>query len=311
MKRIAVITPVKHLPGVPELLEIKGEVFYLENGTKEEVRKLILEKEVNILVCNPNKQGYKVDKELLIDTEITLVNTCSTGLNHIDLKYCKKHSIEVQSLTKDLNLTKQLPSTSELAFGLLLDLLRNISKSNQEVKENKTWDYTPFIGHQLKGYKVGVVGYGRLGKMMYSYLKAFGADVRCYDPYVDPLYVPGKPVNSLESLFDYCDAISLHVHVTDETRGFITEDLLSRNVKYLVNTSRGEIVDENAIVKSLREGKLKGYATDVIADEFGDIQNSPLLKLQNQDLNIIFTPHIGGMTIEGQILAFTHSINKL
>jgi D-3-phosphoglycerate dehydrogenase / 2-oxoglutarate reductase len=311
VRKIAVITPVKHLPRVPELLETKGEIFYLENGTKEEVRRLILEKEVNTLVCNPNKQGYKIDEELLADTGITLVNTCSTGLNHIDLEYCLENNIEIQSHTKDTDLIKKLPSTAELAFGLLLDLLRNISKSNKEVKENLTWDYTSFVGHQLKGYKVGIVGYGRLGTMMHKYLKAFGADVRCYDPYVDPLYVPGKPVNSLESLFDYCDAISLHVHVTDETRGFITEDLLSRNIKYLVNTSRGEIVDENAIVKSLKEGKLKGYATDVIADEFGNIQNSPLLKLQNQDLNIIFTPHIGGMTIEGQTLAFTHSINKL
>ena len=63
MRKIAVITPVKHLPRVPELLETKGEIFYLENGTKEEVRRLILEKEVNTLVCNPNKQGYKIDEE--------------------------------------------------------------------------------------------------------------------------------------------------------------------------------------------------------------------------------------------------------
>lgn len=311
MRKIAVITPVKHLPGVPELLETKGEIFYLENGTKEEVRKLILEKEVNTLVCNPNKQGYKIDKELLADTGITLINTCSTGLNHIDLEYCLENNIEIQSHTKDTSLIKQLPSTAELAFGLLLDLLRNISKSNKEVKENLTWDYTPFVGHQLKGYKVGIVGYGRLGTMMHRYLKAFGADVLCYDPYYDPIYLPGKQVRSLEHLFDECDAISLHVHVTDETRGFITENLLSRKVKYLVNTSRGEIVDENAIVNSLRAGNLKGYATDVIADEFGNIEDSPLLKLQNQDLNIIFTPHIGGMTIEGQTLAYTHSINKL
>ena len=309
--KILVTTPVKHLPGVEELLESKGEVFYLENGTKEEVRTKLISENIDTIVCNPNKQGYKIDEELLKGTNVTLINTCSTGLNHIDAEYCIKKLILVQSLTKDTSLIKQLPSTAELAFGLLLDLLRNISKSNKEVKENLTWDYTPFVGHQLKGYKVGIVGYGRLGTMMHKYLKAFGADVLCYDPYYDPIYLPGKQVRSLEHLFDECDAISLHVHVTDETRGFITEDLLSRRVKYLVNTSRGEIVDENAIVDSLREGKLKGYATDVIADEFGDIQNSPLLKLQNQDLNIIFTSHIGGMTIEGQTLAFTHSINKL
>ena len=74
--------------------------------------------------------------------------------------------IEIYSLTKDYDLINDLPSTSELAFGLLLDLMRNITMSNNVTKRDKTWDYLPFVGQQMKDYKVGIVGYGRLGKMM-------------------------------------------------------------------------------------------------------------------------------------------------
>lgn len=308
--KILVITPVKHLPGVEELLESKGEVFYLENGTKKEVRNKLILENIDTIVCNPNKQGYKIDEELLKGTNVTLINTCSTGLNHIDIEYCIENLILIQSHTKDTSLIKQLPSTAELAFGLLLDLLRNISKSNKIVHETKMWDYTLFIGHQLRGYKVGIVGMGRLGTMMKDYLEAFGATVLYYDPYYEHAQCKTKHVKTLEELFNECDAISIHVHVTDETREMITEDLLQR-IDYLINTSRGEIVDENAIIKTLKSGDLKGYATDVIADEFGNIEDSPLLKLENKDLNIILTPHIGGMTIEGQTKAYEWSINKL
>lgn len=308
--KILIITPVKHLPGVEKLLESKGEVLYLENGTKEEVRAKLISENIDTVVCNPNKQGYKIDENLLTGTNVTLINTCSTGLNHIDIEYCVKKSISIQSHTRDTSLIKQLPSTAELAFGLLLDLLRNISKSNKIVHETKTWDYTPFVGHQLKGYKVGIVGMGRLGTMMKDYLKAFGAVVLYYDPYYEHARCREEHVNTLEELFDRCDAISIHVHVTDKTRGMITKKLLEKT-NYVVNTSRGEIVDENAIIKTLKSGKLRGYATDVITDEFGNIEDSPLLKLKNQDLNVILTPHIGGMTIEGQTLAYIHSISKL
>ena len=92
MKKIAIITPVNHLNGVVDLLESKGKCFFLEEGTKEEVRKLLLSENIDTIFCNPNQQTYKIDQELLKDTHITIINTASTGLNHIDrdweTKYC-------------------------------------------------------------------------------------------------------------------------------------------------------------------------------------------------------------------------------
>lgn len=307
--KIAVITPIKHLPGVLDLLKTKGEVFLLENGTKDQVRSLLLEEGITTILCNPNKQGYKIDEELLKDTNVSLINTCSTGMNHIDSLYCSYKSIKILSLTTDYELIKQLPSTAELAFGLLVDLFRKISESNNKVKSTLQWDYTPFIGNQIRDSRIGIVGYGRLGQMMTQYCKAFGAEVLVYDPYVQAPWTGN--VVTLKHLFDICDAVSLHVHVTDETRNMVNNSVLNGKTKYLVNTSRGEIVNENDIIEALREGRLLGYATDVITNEFDNVLESPLLLQENKNLNTIITPHVGGMTIEGQTRAYKWAINKL
>jgi len=303
---IAVVTPVSHLDGVVELLESKGEVYFLENGTRHQVRELLLNNPIDTIFCNPNQQSYKIDEDLLWGTNVRVINTASTGLNHIDLEYCESVGIEIQCHKNDFELINQLPSTSELAFGLLLDLMRNITMSNNVTKRDKSWDYLPFVGQQMKDYKVGIVGYGRLGKMMAKFCRAFDAEVYIHDPYSDE-----SNIDTLEELFDICDAVSLHVHVTDETRHMIDYDLLSRNVKFLVNTSRGEVVNETDIIKALKECKLWGYGADVIENEFGDPSKSPFFDLENSKLNCIFTPHTGGMTIQGQTKAYKWSIDKL
>lgn len=306
MRNIAVITPIKHLDGVYEFIQTKGNVHLLENGTRHQVRELLLNNPIDTIFCNPNQQSYKIDGGLLRGTNVRIINSASTGLNHIDLEYCESVGIEIQCHKNDFELINQLPSTSELAFGLLLDLMRNITMSNNVTKRDKSWDYLPFVGQQMKDYKVGIVGYGRLGKLMAKFCRAFDAQVFIYDPYSDE-----SNVDTLEELFDVCDAVSLHVHVTDETKYMINYDLLSRGVKFLVNTSRGEIVNEVDIIRALGDCKLWGYGADVIEDEFGDPSKSPFFDLENSKLNYIFTPHIGGMTIQGQTKAYKWSINKL
>jgi len=310
--RIGLLTPISHLPGLDELLNSKGEVFNMEYDTANTIPNTIKACQINTLVCNPNKQAYKLNADILDNTVVSTILTCSTGLSHIDLEYCEANSIEVLSLTTDLDVINQLPSTAELAFILMGNLLRKIPEATDDVEQG-SWDYELFIGRQIKGLKIGIVGYGRLGKMMFDYCKAFGANVMAYDPYI--AYVntlSNDRCSSLDYMFEWADVVSLHVHLNDETRNMINMRLLSIPKKpfYLINTSRGGVVNEKAVINALIFGKLTGYATDVLADENGNITDSPILSKIN-DLNIIVTPHIGGMTWEGQELAYKAAINKL
>ena len=210
MAKIAVITPISHLVGVLELLLTKGEVFLYEESTKEQVRELLLTHNIDIILCNPNQQTYIIDRELLEGTSVKLINTCSTGMNHIDVEYCKDSNVEIYSLTHDMTLINNLPSTSELAFGLMMSLLRKIPQGQKHVAAGG-WDYTQFMGRQIDWLHIGIVGYGRLGKMMAKFCHAFGAIVYVYDPHVEwdtnwPS-IDGRlnRVDSLEALVKECD----------------------------------------------------------------------------------------------------------
>lgn len=316
MHKIAVLTPVGHLFGITDFLEELGEVYYIDLYSKEEVRQKLLDTDANIIVCNPNRQSYIIDEELLKGTQVKVINTCSTGLNHIDITYCEKNDILIQHHKNDMKLLNELPSTAELAFGLLLDLARNITLSSNHVKKGG-WDYTRWIGHTIKGMNVGIVGYGRLGKMMFNYCEAFGANVKIYDPYVrntlSDAFLLNNWSSSLEGLFEWSDAVSLHVHASEETDKLINKKLLQKcSVGLLVNTSRGSIVDEEDIANALQEGYLSGYGADVLADEYEEVRWSPLKELMIlSDHNIVITPHVGGMTWEGQQKAYEWSLNKL
>jgi len=311
MSIILCITPIKHLEGVYEKLLGYGEVIYEPEIDRDTLKVMLEVFGPEYLFTNPNKQNFLLDGDILQCGKLKVINTCSTGLNHIDLDYCKEHNIDVWSLKEDYELINDLPSTSELAFGLMMSLLRNIPKSFHSVRDGN-WDYEPFVGHQIKGKTIGVIGYGRLGKIMCRLFDGWGVDVFVYDPFV---IVPTHWYTKvgLKTLLEKSDVVFLHTHVTDETRGMVDDKFLSqmKQGSYLVNTARGELVDESSIIKSINQGHLKGYGTDVIKDEFGDIQNSKLVEFSiNPNNNVVITPHIGGMTIEGQTKAYTWAVSK-
>tara|TARA_Y100000593_G_scaffold93937_1_gene190701 strand:- start:685 stop:1608 length:924 start_codon:yes stop_codon:yes gene_type:complete len=300
--KIICITPVKHIDGVYENLCSLGKVIYEPYIGYEDLKEMITKpgNGITTIFTNPNKQEFILDEELLKYSIVTRIITASTGLNHIDMNYMK--NFYVHSLTEELDVIERISSTAEHAFALMMSLVRNIPKSFDDVKDGH-WDYEKFIGMQLKGKNIGIIGLGRLGKMMMNYCLGLGMNPKIYDPY--------NGYNDLDSVLKQSDIISLHVHVTNETRNIVNKKFLDRMKKnsYIINTSRGEIVNEKDIIKSLESGYLKGYATDVVCDEFGNIKDSEMIE-RSKDLNIIVTPHIGGMTKEAQEIAYNGIINK-
>ena len=307
--KILCITPIKHIDGVYKKLQSYGELIYEPKIDKDELKNLLNQTNADYLFTGPSKQNFILDEEVLKDSNVKVINTASTGLNHIDLNYCKENNIDVWSLKEDYELINDLPSTSELAFGLMMSLMRKIPQSFDSVRDGN-WDYEPFVGHQIKGKTVGVIGYGRLGKIMCDLFYGWGVKLLASDPYERITTARGVP---LDELLEKSDVVFLHTHVTDETRGMVDEEFISymKQGSYLINTARGELVDEVAIIESIKVGHLKGYGTDVIKDEFGDIQNSKLVEFSmNPNNNVVITPHIGGMTIEGSTKAYHWAVNK-
>ena len=309
MKTIICTTPIDHLEGLKRNLKKKGKLIYKPNINKKDLKKILEKnKRINVIFCNPNRQGYILNKEILQNSSIKLINTASTGLNHISQDDCKKLNIKILSLTKDFKLIKKLPSTSELSFGLMINLQRNIFQSFQSVK-NKKWDYTPFIGQELSSLTIGIIGLGRLGNLMANYAKAFGMRVFYYDPFKETKKY--KKIN-LKRLVQIADVISIHAHVNNQTKYMINKKILkfAKKKPVIINTSRGELVNEQDIIWGLKNKIISGYGADVIEKEFIDIKKSAIIKNINK-YNIIVTPHIGGMTYQGQLRAYNYAINKL
>lgn len=309
--RIICITPVKHLEGVYKRLEQYENFFYEPNITKNELSKRLSDwKDIEYLFTNPNKQNFVLDEEVLGHSDIKVINTCSTGLNHIDMDYCERNNIEVWSLKEDFDLINDLPSTAELSFGLMLSLLRKIPEGFTSVKKGE-WNYEPFIGRQIKGLTIGIIGYGRLGKILVKLLSGWGVKILVNDPYVQ---VDNEHCirTTMNEIWRQSDVTFLHLHVTNTTKGMVNDKFLSKMKKgsVLINTSRGELVDEESIITSIKEGHLGGYGTDVIVDEFGDVKESRLVKFSKENNNVIITPHVGGMTWEGQTKAYRWAVDK-
>lgn len=308
--KLVCITPIDQLPNFRNDLCSNFDAIFLHKPTKTELRHVLCEQKPEIIFTNPNQQAFVIDEHLLNNTSIKHICTASTGLNHIDVSYCKRHHINIVSLTKEIQILNSITSTAELAFCLMLMSIRHVIPAVESVKKG-SWSWEPYLGRQLKNLTVGVIGFGRLGKMFSHYAKCFGSKVFVYDPYQTIDNSMYEQLSSLEEMFKQCDVISLHVHVNDETRHMINEHVLSfaKPNCVLINTSRGEIVKECAIYQSLVQNNIAHYACDVLENEFSEKVESPLLRLDNRKVTI--TPHIGGSSIDAQNVAYNRALHML
>jgi len=312
--RCLIATPINHLPLIRKFISDKTHFFHIAEKINKYQLEQVLKKDHSLqyLFVNPNAQGYVIDEQLLKRINIRGINTCSTGTNHIDIKYCKKNNIKVISLTKDYELINNLPSTSELAFALMQGLFRKIILCNSKVIDEGIWDYKDVMGNQLAGKTIGCLGFGRLGKIFCQQLEGFDVHIKICEK--ENILIPKTYEKvTLKELFRTCDAVAIHIHSSSENKNLINSELLSSVKKgfILVNTSRGDICDELEISKYLKNGHLGGYGTDVLSSEFININLSPIYNLaREKKFNIIITPHVGGMTYEGQTKAFLYALNK-
>jgi len=184
---------------------------------------------------------------------------------------------------------------AEFTLAMMLNCLRGIPKY-MEAMSRKDWSYREkrnFKTYDLRGKKVGIIGFGAVARELVALLKPFGVDLLVYDPYADPMQTAASGARRVElkELLASSDVISLHAASTPETRHMLGEKefRLMKPTAYLINTSRGSLIDENALVKALREKWIAGAALDVFEQEPLE-SNSPLYDLEN----VFLTPHVAG-----------------
>lgn len=297
--KILIAEPDGYSPKAVLIYRKLGEVVTKKLKPKE-FEKLL--PQIDILVV---RLGVPVNKELLnraINLKVIATNT--TGLNHVDLEECAKRKIKVISLRGHTSFLIKIHSTPELTWGLILALIRKIPWAFEHVRDGG-WNRNEFAGHEICGKTLGIIGLGRIGKVMAEYGKVFGLNVVAVDPYVNNQEMKslGVKKTSLENLFKNADIISFHVlHVPELNKIIKVEHFrIMKPSAVFINTARGELVDELGLLEALREKWIAGAALDVMdaEDPKGKhLNNNPLINYAKRHTNLLIVPHIGGATIE-------------
>lgn len=255
--------------------------------------------------------AVRVDREALdAAPRLKVIATATTGLDHLDLDVAAQKGIAILSLKNDREFLDSITSTAELAWGLLLAVVRKIPAGFDAAKRGE-WARDKFRGHQLSGMTLGILGYGRLGTIVGQYAKAFRMRILACD--IRPLAADGVEFVDIDTLFRESDVVSLHIHLTPENTGLVGKRLLDlmKPGAVLINTSRGAIIDEPELIAALESGRLGGAGVDVIHGEWSDLRQHPMIVYARSHDNLVISPHVGGITWESQAATLRHTAVKL
>jgi D-3-phosphoglycerate dehydrogenase len=247
----------------------------------------------------------KVTKDVIDAAESAkIIARVGVGLDNVDVKAAEARKIRVINAPEAASV-----AVAELAIGLMISLARSISRADYETKKGN-WLKKDLMGTQLSGKYLGIVGVGNIGRNIGRMAKALRMNLIGYDPVPisrEFINETGMVVTDLNTLLESSDFVTCHVPATPETYHMFNAELLAKmkSTAFLVNTSRGEIIEENALYDALKAGKLGGAGLDVF--EMEPPANKDLLSLPN----VVCTPHIGAQTREAQELASTVIAEKV
>ncbi len=255
----------------------------------EELISLIPEYEVLLV-----RSETKVTQEIVSRAKkLKLIGRAGTGVDNIDLNAATKAGMLVMNVPGGNTI-----AATEHTFALLLALARNLARGDASMKQGK-WERSKFVGNELYGKNLSLLGLGKIGKEVAIRALAFGMHVFAYDPYVSEDYAKniGVKLATLEEALKNADYISIHMPANEQTKGLINQktiNLMKDGIR-IINCARGGIINEDDLFNALKSGKVAGAALDVFAKEPVSPDN-PLIKLEN----VIVTPHLGASTEEAQ-----------
>jgi phosphoglycerate dehydrogenase-like enzyme/CMP-N-acetylneuraminic acid synthetase len=298
--KVLVTAPFEFLEDTKKRLKKLFQCDFYYGASKKEI--LSLKKDYNGWLCAPSP-GYIIDKTFLNKFKnLKIIATPSTGINHIDITECYKKGVKVHSL-KGTNFVKKIKASSEFTLTLILAIVRKLNLAIKYPLQGK-WreEENNLRSIELSKKVVGIIGFGRIGNNVAKYLNSMGMKIIFYDPYVKNSRIKFKKTN-LKTLLKNSDIIILSAYLTKQNFNMCNKNFFNTMVRkpYFINTSRGELVNELALVNALKKKKISGAAVDVIKDEqTKNIKNNILVKYMSKNDNLIITPHIAGLSKESE-----------
>jgi phosphoglycerate dehydrogenase-like enzyme len=245
--------------------------------------------------------------------KLEVVATPSTGVTHLDPDCLRRRGVQLLTI-RDSPVIEQIRASSEFTLTLLLALVRKLPAALREAREGHWRENEAALrGNELYGKTLGVVGYGRIGRNMCEYGHALGMHTLANDPYRHDC-APHTRLVGLEELLVEADVVCMCVHLSPETRDFFGRSHFAamKCGSWFVNTSRGEVIDEDALVEALESGRLAGAAVDVLRDEQGSsVNRSVLRRYASTHDNLIVSPHVAGLTVESESKAAGEIVRQL
>tara|TARA_B100000900_G_scaffold321226_1_gene280466 strand:- start:169 stop:1089 length:921 start_codon:yes stop_codon:yes gene_type:complete len=271
-------------------LEKKNIICDFEfSKTKSQIEKIIAKYDGIVI-----RSRFKIDKKFIdAAKKLKFIARAGSGLENIDTKYAEQKKIKCINAAEG---NKQ--AVAEHALALILNLFNKINQANNELKSGK-WLREENRGIELSGKKIGIIGFGNTGSSFVNLLKNFDLELLVYDKYKQNY----EYKSSLKEIFEKAEILSLHVPLNDETKKYVDESFINKMKKpfYLINTSRGQCVDTKALIRGIKENKVKGACLDVFEHEKTSFEklkrNKDLTFLLNSNKTIL-TPHIAGWTTE-------------
>jgi D-3-phosphoglycerate dehydrogenase len=287
-------------PVLEQKLEQAGMVCLQHTKTNFETLQSILQEAYGIVI----RSRFTIDSDFLkFCPNLKFIARSGSGLENIDTKACKDLGIRVYNSPEG-----NRNAVAEHALGMLLSLLHKIQKADKEVRQGE-WNRESNRGEELDGKTVGIIGYGNNGAAFAKKLRGFDVRVLAYDKYKSGFGDHFVQECTLNAILEQADVISFHIPQNKETRSFLNKEFVSSMQKpfYLLNLSRGKIVDTAALVEGLQNGKIKGAGLDVLEFESKSFESffeqelpGSFSYLINSE-NVVLTPHVGGWTSESYV----------
>ncbi|TDG35328.1 phosphoglycerate dehydrogenase [Pedobacter changchengzhani] len=239
---------------------------------------------------------FRIDAEIFeAANQLKFIARAGAGLDNIDVKLAGEKGIKLINAPEG-----NCDAVGEHAVGLLLSLMNNFRRADMEIR-NGIWDREGNRGYELKGKKVGIVGYGHMGQSFAQKLAGFGVDVMAYDKYKTGFSDKFAREVSMEEIVKHSDVLSLHIPLTTETKQMVDDEYFYHFKKpiFFINTARGEIVNTQAVLKYIKEGKILGAGLDVLeAEKFPNLSGQTWYRELSENQKVILTPHVGGWTFD-------------